>query len=83
MKTHSKYASMSRHQLEEAAHDRLVASMEYNGEEDVEETVVNTMVQSVQNYYMIYLVLGLSIALLVILIMKFIFNRRNKKKQLE
>lgn len=34
MKTHSKYVSMSRHQLEEAAHDRLVTSMEYNGEED-------------------------------------------------
>ncbi len=32
--TKSKYTSMSRRQLEEAAHDRLVASMEYNGDED-------------------------------------------------
>ena len=57
--------------------------VEYNGEEDVEETIVDTMVQSVQNYYMIYLILGLSITLLVILIMKFVFNRRNRKKQIE
>lgn len=28
-----KYASMSRRQPEEAAHDRLVAGMEYNGDE--------------------------------------------------
>lgn len=28
-----KNASMSRRQLEEAVHDRLVASMEYNGDE--------------------------------------------------
>ena len=53
--------------------------VEYNGEEDVEPTIVDTMVQSVQNYYMIYLILGLSITLLVILIMRFFFNRKNKK----
>lgn len=53
--------------------------VEYNGEEDVEATIVDTMVQSVQNYYMIYLILGLSITLLVILIMRFFFNRKNKK----
>ncbi len=38
----NKYASMSRRQLEEAAHDRLVASMEYNGEEkEVWEQISN------------------------------------------
>ena len=41
-------------------------------------TIPETMVQSVQNYYMIYLILGLSISLLVIVIMKFVFNRRDK-----
>lgn len=53
--------------------------VEYNGEDEVETTVVESMVQSVQNYYMIYLVLGLSITLLVILIMKFFFNRKKRK----
>lgn len=53
--------------------------VEYNGEEEVEPTIVDTMVQSVQNYYMIYLILGLSITLLVILIMKFIFSRKRRK----
>ena len=52
--------------------------VEYNGEEEVETTVVESMVQSVQNYYMIYLVLGLSITLLVILIMKFFFKRKKR-----
>ena len=52
--------------------------VEYNGEDEVESTVVESMVQSVQNYYMIYLILGLSITLLVILIMKFFFKRSKK-----
>lgn len=54
--------------------------VEYNGEEEIEPTIVESMVQSVQNYYMIYLILGLSITLLVILIMRFFFNRKRKKK---
>ena len=33
----------------------------YNGEEDVEVTVPEAMLQSVQNYYMIYLILGLAV----------------------
>ncbi len=57
--------------------------VEYNGEEEVEPTIVESMVQSVQNYYMIYLILGLSITLLVILIMRFFFNRKKKKKTQE
>lgn len=51
----------------------------YEGEEDVTATIPETMVQSVQNYYMIYLILGLSISLLVIVIMKFVFNRRDRQ----
>ena len=67
------------------SHSLLVRGtrVEYNGEEEVEPTIVETMVQSVQNYYMIYLILGLSITLLVILIMRFFFNRKKKKKAQE
>ena len=36
---------------------------------------METMVRSVQNYYMLYLILGLSVTLLVILFMRFLFGR--------
>lgn len=51
----------------------------YEGEEEVARTPVETMLRAVQNYYMLYLILGLSVTLLVILIMKFLFgiSRRN------
>lgn len=49
-------------------------------EEEVETTIVETMVQSVQNYYMIYLIMGLSITLLIIVMMKFILGRKKNKK---
>ena len=52
----------------------------YNGEEDVEVSVPEAMLQSVQDYYMLYLVLGLSITVLVILLMRFFFNLKRKKK---
>lgn len=54
------------------SHRLLVSGsrIEYNGEEDVEVTVPEAMLQSVQDYYMLYLVLGLSITVLVILLMK-------------
>lgn len=51
----------------------------YEGEEEVSSTPVDTMLQAVQNYYMLYLILGLSVTLLVILIMKFLFGRSRKK----
>lgn len=53
----------------------------YEGEEDVAETPIDTMLKSVQNYYMIYLILGLSITLLVILLMKFLFKRSESRKE--
>ena len=53
----------------------------YNGEEHVEMTIPETMVQSVQNYYMIYLILGISITLLAIVIMKYIFKRNDNRKK--
>ena len=36
----------------------------YEGEEDVAATPTETMVRAVQDYYMLYLVLGLSVTLL-------------------
>lgn len=53
----------------------------YNGEEEVETSVAETMLKSVQNYYMIYLILGLSITLLVILFMRFLFKRKDRKRK--
>ena len=53
----------------------------YNGEEDVVVTAPEAVVQSIQNYYMIYLILGLAITFLVIVIMKSVMNRRNKRNK--
>ncbi len=46
----------------------------YNGEEEAASTPVDTMLRAVRNYYMLYLILGLSVTLLVILIMRFLFR---------
>ena len=51
----------------------------YTGEEEAQNTVAETMVQAVQNYYMLYLIMGLSVTILVILIMKFLFGRHKKQ----
>lgn len=48
----------------------------YEGEEEIASTPVDTMLKAVQNYYMLYLILGLSVTLLVILAMKFVFRPR-------
>lgn len=53
----------------------------YEGEEEVAGTPVDTMMRAVQNYYMLYLVLGLSVTILVILLMKFLFRPRKKKEE--
>lgn len=45
-----------------------------------ESTPVDSMLRAIQNYYMLYLILGLAVTLLVILIMKFLFDRKNKKR---
>lgn len=52
----------------------------YNGEEDVAETAADSMLKAVQNYYMLYLILGLAITILVILIMRFLFKRKSGRK---
>ena len=51
----------------------------YEGEEEIAATPVDTMLRAVQNYYMLYLILGLSVTFLVILVMKFLFG--TKKRQ--
>lgn len=53
----------------------------YNGEEEVQATVAETMVKAVQNYYMLYLLLGLSVTVLVILLMKVLFGRKNRREK--
>lgn len=50
-------------------------------EEIVAVTVPEAMLESVQNYYMLYVIMGLSVTLLVIVIMKFLIGRGARKKQ--
>ena len=52
----------------------------YNGEE-AETTAVDSMLKSVQNYYMLYLILGLSVTLLIILMMRYFFKRKGRNKK--
>lgn len=53
----------------------------YEGEEEVKGTPVDTMIRAVQDYYMLYLVLGLAVTLLAILLMKLLFKPKKKGKQ--
>lgn len=53
----------------------------YSGEDEPTASIPETMLESVQNYYMIYLILGLSVTFLMILVMKFLFNRKGTKKE--
>ena len=46
----------------------------YNGEEEAASTPVDTMLRAVRNYYMLYLILGLSVTFLAILIIKFLLR---------
>lgn len=55
----------------------------YNGEEEIESTAAESMLKSIQNYYMIYLILGLSVTLLVIILMKFLIKPGKKKHKKE
>lgn len=52
----------------------------YTGEEDATATPVDTMLEAVQNYYMLYLILGLAITFLIILFMRFLMGSGRKKK---
>lgn len=50
----------------------------YNGEEDATATVAETMLESIQNYYMLYLIVGIAITILVILLMRLISKRKER-----
>ena len=52
----------------------------YNGEEDATESVTDSMVKAIQNYYMLYLILGLSITILVIILFAISFPREKLTK---
>lgn len=52
----------------------------YNGEEEVAAAPVESMVQAVQDYYMLYLVLGLAVTLLVILILRCLIRPKRRRK---
>lgn len=52
--------------------------MPYEGEEE-EKGLAETMLSSIRSYYMFYLLLGLSVALLAISILRILFLRRRKK----
>ena len=55
----------------------------YNGEEEAETSVAESMLKTVQNYYMLYLILGLSITFLIILFLRFLFKAKDKKDKNE
>lgn len=63
------------------SHRLLVRGMRvpYNGEEDEVMSVPETMLESVRDYYMIYLILGLSVTILVISVMRFLMKRKNTR----
>ncbi|MCI9623865.1 MAG: class C sortase [Lachnospiraceae bacterium] len=52
----------------------------YEGEEEAAGTPVDTMIKAVQNYYMLYLILGLSVTILLILLMRFLFRPKKKEE---
>lgn len=51
----------------------------YDGE--LETTPAESMVQAIQNYYMLYLLLGLGVTILVILIMRRVMGGGKKKAE--
>ena len=53
----------------------------YEGAEEVSSTPVDTMLQAVQNYYMLYLILGLSVTLLIILFLRFLMRPGKKNRK--
>jgi len=54
----------------------------YNGEEDAADSLADSMLKAVQDYYILYLILGLSITILMILLIRFLFNRKESRKNL-
>ena len=65
------------------SHRLLVRGMRvpYNGEEDGAVSVSRSMVESIQNYYMLYLILGLAVTILIILFMRFLSKKKENVKK--
>ena len=57
------------------SHRLLVRVEEYST-----ESVTDSMVKAIQNYYMLYLILGLSITILVIILLRFLSKRKAHKE---
>lgn len=53
----------------------------YTGQEDIAATPAETMLEAVQNYYMLYLILGISVTLLGILLLRVILRPGKRKKR--
>lgn len=55
----------------------------YTGEETEEDSLSNSMLKAIKNYYMLYLILGLSVTLLIIIFIRFLFkhNKKGKKRK--
>ena len=53
----------------------------YTGQEEVAATPAETMLEAVQNYYMLYLILGISLTLLGILLLRALLGPGKKEKQ--
>ena len=52
----------------------------YTGQEDIAATPAETMLEAVQNYYMLYLILGISVTLLGILLLRVILRPGKREK---
>lgn len=53
----------------------------YTGQEDIAATPAETMLEAVQNYYMLYLILGISVTLLGILLLRVILKPGKREKR--
>lgn len=53
----------------------------YTGEDEMTDSFSESMVKAVQNYYMLYLILGLSVTFLIILLMKVAFGKNQGREE--
>ena len=60
------------------SHRLLVRGHRVSYDGELESTPVDSMVQAIQNYYMLYLLLGLGVTVLAILIMRSLSKRKKK-----
>jgi sortase A len=51
----------------------------YDGSEDETPTVVGSMVKAVTNYYMLFMIMGIAVTILIILLLRFLFRRKQPK----